>query len=77
MGTRAPDLYRIKVTTVGFTITYKIRGLPKYAEVMQDILLVGCVVGWKSENGMSGNSLHQAVCRVDDQQVESQAGEGS
>ncbi len=28
------------------------RGLPKYAEVIQDILFLGWVVGWKSENGM-------------------------
>ncbi len=29
--------------------------------------MVGWVAGWKSANGVSGYSLHQAVCRVADQ----------
>jgi len=51
VGTRTPDLYRVK----------RPRGLPKYAEVIQDVLFVGWVVAWKSENGMSGYSVESTV----------------
>jgi hypothetical protein len=36
--------------------------------------MVDWVVVWKSDNGIFGYSLHQAIDRVDDQQVASQAG---